>query len=185
MTRLRFRDQRSPSRLEARFALLWRAANGPVLEKELVFHPGRRWRADFAHIPSRTLIEIEGGIWIQGRHNRAEGFLAPENRSRVAQAFGGRTALDAIFPLSCNFGGRLYGNGMTDTLPSGDEAPASRLEGLPDAAICRVQRSSEGFFNCLVKNPESCKYAFHYGNVIFCLSPERQAIEARSAAGSP
>ena len=76
MTRLRFRDQRSPSRLEARFALLWRAANGPTLEKELVFHTGRRWRADFAHIPSRTLIEIEGGIWIQGRHNRAEGFLA-------------------------------------------------------------------------------------------------------------
>ncbi len=76
MLRLRFRDKRSPSRLEARFALLWRAANGPVLESELVFHPGRRWRADFAHIPSRTLIEIEGGIWIQGRHNRAEGFLA-------------------------------------------------------------------------------------------------------------
>lgn len=76
MPRLRFRAKRSPSRLEARFALLWRAANGPALEKELVFHPGRRWRADFAHIPSRTLIEIEGGIWIQGRHNRAEGFLA-------------------------------------------------------------------------------------------------------------
>lgn len=76
MTRLRFRDKRSPSRLEAQFALLWRAANGPALEKELVFHTGRRWRADFAHIPSRTLIEIEGGIWIQGRHNRAEGFLA-------------------------------------------------------------------------------------------------------------
>ncbi len=76
MPRLRFRAKRSPSRLEARFALLWRAASGPVLEKEFVFHPGRRWRADFAHIPSRTLIEIEGGIWIQGRHNRAEGFLA-------------------------------------------------------------------------------------------------------------
>ena len=41
-----------------------------------MFHTGRRWRADFAHIPSRSLIEIEGGIWIQGRHNRAEGFLA-------------------------------------------------------------------------------------------------------------
>ena len=76
MPRLRFRDKRSPSRLEARFSLLWRAANGPALEKEFVFHPGRRWRADFAHIPSRTLIEIEGGIWIHGRHNRAEGFLA-------------------------------------------------------------------------------------------------------------
>ena len=76
MPRLRFRAKRSPSRLEARFAFLWRATNGPALEKEFVFHPGRRWRSDFAHIPSRTLIEIEGGIWIQGRHNRAEGFLA-------------------------------------------------------------------------------------------------------------
>ena len=76
MPRLRFRDKRPPSRLEARFALLWRAANGPTLHLEYLFHPGRRWRADFAHLPSRTLIEIEGGIWIQGRHNRAEGFLA-------------------------------------------------------------------------------------------------------------
>jgi len=76
MPRLRFRDKRSPSRLEARFALLWHAANGPAIEKEFVFHPGRRWRADFAHIPSRTLIEVEGGIWIHGRHNRAEGFMA-------------------------------------------------------------------------------------------------------------
>jgi very-short-patch-repair endonuclease len=76
MPRLRFRAKRSPSHLEARFALLWHAANGPALEKELVYHPGRRWRADFAHLQSRTLIEIEGGIWIQGRHNRAEGFLA-------------------------------------------------------------------------------------------------------------
>jgi hypothetical protein len=76
MPRLRFRAKRSPSRLEARFALLWRAANGPELKKEFLFIPERRWRADFAHIPSRTLIEIEGGIWIQGRHNRAEGFLA-------------------------------------------------------------------------------------------------------------
>ena len=72
---------------------------------------------------------------------------------------------------------------MIDTQPSEDEAPANRLERLPDTAICRVQRSGEGFFNCLVENPESCKYAFHFGNVTFCLSPEREAIEARSTAG--
>lgn len=76
VARLRFRDKRPPSRLEQRFLLLWKAANGPALESELVFFPGRRWRADFAHLPSRTLIEIEGGIWVRGRHNRAEGFLA-------------------------------------------------------------------------------------------------------------
>jgi very-short-patch-repair endonuclease len=74
MARLRFRSNRS--HLEDRFALLWRAAHGPPLERELVFFPGRRWRADFAHLASRTLMEIEGGIWLQGRHNRAEGFLA-------------------------------------------------------------------------------------------------------------
>jgi len=51
-------------------------ANGPELESEYRFHNKRKWRADFAHLPSRTLIEIEGGIWIQGRHNRAAGFIA-------------------------------------------------------------------------------------------------------------
>ena len=73
---MRFRDKQSPSRLERRFELLWQAVGGPPLEREFRFHPKRRWRADFAHLPSRTLIEIEGGIWIQGRHNRAAGFVA-------------------------------------------------------------------------------------------------------------
>ena len=76
MPRLRFRDTRSPSSLERRFALLWQAVNGPALEAEFRFHPKRRWRADFAHLESRTLIEVEGGIWISGRHNRATGFIA-------------------------------------------------------------------------------------------------------------
>ncbi len=51
------RDAKPPSRLERRFADLWRAAGGPKLEAEFRFHPQRRWRADFAHVPSRTLIE--------------------------------------------------------------------------------------------------------------------------------
>jgi hypothetical protein len=74
--RLRHRDPKPPSRLEARFMRIWEAAVGPRIERELLFHPGRRWRADFAHLPSRTLIEIEGGIWLRGRHTRPQGFLA-------------------------------------------------------------------------------------------------------------
>ncbi len=70
------RDPRPPSRLERRFADLWHKAGGPPLEAEFRFHPKRRWRADFAHLPSRTLIEIEGGIYVNGRHNRAAGFAA-------------------------------------------------------------------------------------------------------------
>ena len=76
MPRLRYRDKNPPSRLETKFALYWRSLGGPELEREFRFHPERKWRADFAHIESRTLIEIEGGIYIQGRHNRAAGFIA-------------------------------------------------------------------------------------------------------------
>lgn len=64
------------SRLESKFLLLWRVAQGPALEREVKFHVSRRWRADFAHMPSRTLIEIEGGIFQRsgGRHNRGAGY---------------------------------------------------------------------------------------------------------------
>ena len=64
------------SKLESRFLFLWRVAQGPPLEREVHFHPTRKWRADFAHMASRTLIEIEGGIFQRGagRHNRGAGY---------------------------------------------------------------------------------------------------------------
>ena len=71
-----FRGAKPPSRLEKHFEMLWRAHGGPELEKEFRFHAVRKWRADFAHLPSRTLIEIEGGIYVNGRHNRGAGFAA-------------------------------------------------------------------------------------------------------------
>ena len=33
---------------------------------------------------ARVLIEIEGGIWVNGRHNRAAGFNADLEPSRLA-----------------------------------------------------------------------------------------------------
>jgi len=76
MPRLRFRAAKSPSRLEDRFLMLWKASGGVPLEREYRFHDVRRWRADFAHLQTRCLIEVEGGIWVNGRHNRAAGFNA-------------------------------------------------------------------------------------------------------------
>jgi len=44
----------------------------PVLEHR--FHPVRKWRFDFAWIERKLAVEIEGGVWIRGRHTRGSGF---------------------------------------------------------------------------------------------------------------
>ncbi len=61
MPLLRCRAPKSPSRLEERFLMLWKNIEGPDLEIEYRFHDERRWRADFAQMEGRVLIEIEGG----------------------------------------------------------------------------------------------------------------------------
>ena len=42
--------------------------------KEFQFHPERKWRADFRIDGYPILIEVEGGVWSQGRHTRGKGF---------------------------------------------------------------------------------------------------------------
>ncbi len=82
------------SKLESRFLSLWRVAQGPPLEREVQFHPSRRWRADFAHLESRTLIEIEGGIFLRGggRHNRGAGY-AKDAEKYLEALFAGWTVI--------------------------------------------------------------------------------------------
>ena len=70
----RIATQQSP--LEAQFLQLWVMLGGPELEREYRFEPMRRWRADFAHLASRTLLEVEGGLYQQGRHQRLHGYQA-------------------------------------------------------------------------------------------------------------
>ena len=62
------------SALEKTFLFKWKACQGPELAREFVFHPTRKWRFDFAHVESRTAIEIEGGIWTASRHTTGRGF---------------------------------------------------------------------------------------------------------------
>lgn len=77
-----------PSSLEKKFMDLWKKQNGPELVEEYHFHPTRKWRADFAHIESCTLIEIEGGVWGNGRHNRGIGMVKDAEKYLEA-ALGG------------------------------------------------------------------------------------------------
>lgn len=62
------------STLERKFLLYWRGLNGPLLESEHRFDPVRRWRFDFAHVPTKVAIELEGGVWVKGAHNRGSHF---------------------------------------------------------------------------------------------------------------
>lgn len=78
---------RVPSILEKRFKELW---NGPELVEEYRFCPTRRWRADFAHLATKTLIEVEGGAYSNGRHNRASGFLGDAAKYLEAALLGYR-----------------------------------------------------------------------------------------------
>lgn len=58
--------------------------------RQYKFHPKRRWRADGALPDHKILIEIEGGAWIQGRHNRGKGFLDDMEKYNAAAVLGWR-----------------------------------------------------------------------------------------------
>lgn len=88
---------RKPKRTEAdlralflsRLSYLW--PEHPALEEQYRYASPRKFRADFAHVPSRLLIELEGGVTTHGAHGgRISGTLADLERSRQASAHGWR-----------------------------------------------------------------------------------------------
>jgi very-short-patch-repair endonuclease len=74
--------------LAMRFEALWQRWEGPALVREYKFSAARRWRADYCHEASRTLIELEGGIYSGGRHVRADGYRNDVEKYNAAAMLG-------------------------------------------------------------------------------------------------
>ncbi len=63
---------------------------GEVPVPEYVFSPPRKWRFDFAWIKQKVALEVEGGVWIRGRHNRGGGFVKDMEKYNAASVLGWR-----------------------------------------------------------------------------------------------
>lgn len=70
----REKENAAGSPLESKFAMLWSGLGGPELTREETLLKPRRWRVDFLHAESRSVFEVEGGTFSNGRHNRGEGY---------------------------------------------------------------------------------------------------------------
>lgn len=62
----------------------------PKPELEHRFHPIRKWRFDAALVDQKIAVEIEGGIWIKGRHSRGAGMQADMEKYNEAVCMGWR-----------------------------------------------------------------------------------------------
>lgn len=56
--------------------------------KEHRFHPRRMWRFDYAILDLKVAIEIDGGVWTYGRHNRASGYIGDMEKFNAAASLG-------------------------------------------------------------------------------------------------
>lgn len=70
--------------------LTWGIYGLPIPEYEYRFHPERKWRFDWAWPKWMVAAEQEGGIWTEGRHTRAFGFLKDMEKYNSAGRLGWR-----------------------------------------------------------------------------------------------
>ena len=74
--------------LEDALAFQIKAAKLPEPVREHVFAKPRRWRFDFAWPSFKLAVEVEGAIFVGGRHNRALGMMADMEKYNAAALLG-------------------------------------------------------------------------------------------------
>lgn len=60
----------------------------PEPDREYYFHPKRKYRFDFCWPSLMVACEVNGGTWINGRHNRGSSIGKDYEKVNIAQAMG-------------------------------------------------------------------------------------------------
>lgn len=74
----------------ALFIAVCQAHGLPLPEAEHKFHPTRKWRFDFAWPDFKVALENDGGVWINGGHNRGSGWKKDTDKRNTAAELGWR-----------------------------------------------------------------------------------------------
>ena len=73
-----------------KFEMLWCSLGGCLLIKEYQFAPNRKFRMDYYGELNgiKFCVELEGGIFVRGRHTRPSGFLRDMEKYNLAAQLG-------------------------------------------------------------------------------------------------
>ena len=70
--------------------VICKAARLPVPVPEHRFAPPRRWRFDWAWLDQKVALEVQGGLFTQGRHSRGAALMKEHEKLNAAAALGWR-----------------------------------------------------------------------------------------------
>lgn len=82
----------STSNAERSFLYYWTILRTLEIEpvSEYQFDTNRKWRFDFAFLVSHVAVEIEGGLYLNGRHVQAKGYQQDLHKYNRATELGWR-----------------------------------------------------------------------------------------------
>ena len=76
--------------LEGKWLRRWLDFGGDMPERQYKFHPKRRFRFDFAFEKAKVAVEVDGGTYVFGGHNRGRQIRRDAEKQNAAQAMGWR-----------------------------------------------------------------------------------------------
>mgnify|MGYP001593036717 FL=1 len=75
---------------EAPFLTLCRQQKIPVPTPEYLAIPGRKFRLDYAWVPQKVGLEVQGGVWSGGKHGRGSGIVRDHEKANLLAVNGWR-----------------------------------------------------------------------------------------------